>query len=132
MTFSTVSKAVKGATLLSMVLLAASAFAGATKQNLELSHPVNVNGTTLKAGQYQLQWDGAGPNVEVSIMKGKNVVAKVPAHVVELPQSSNASAAVTKNGGNGVSELAGARFEGKKYALEIGEASGEMSEGSSK
>jgi hypothetical protein len=128
MKFATVSKSlVLGLAL----LLASSAFAG-TKANLQLSNPVTLNGTTLKAGDYKVQWDGSGPNVEVSILKGKNVVAKVPAHVVELQTAAPSDAAVTKKNDNGPSTLAGLRFEGKKVALELGEASDGMQEGSSK
>jgi hypothetical protein len=128
MKFATVSKSlVLGLAL----LLASSAFAG-TKANLQLSNPVTLNGTTLKAGDYKVQWEGSGPNVEVSILKGKNVVAKVPAHVVELQTAAASDAAVTKKNDNGPNTLAGLRFEGKKIALELGEASDGMQAGSSK
>ncbi|MGD0145185.1 MAG: hypothetical protein ABSC92_18705, partial [Rhizomicrobium sp.] len=112
-------------------LLASSAFA-ATKGSLEISRPVNVNGTTLQPGDYKVQWEGAGPNVELSILHGKNVVAKVPARVVELPTASNSDAAVTHTNESGASTLAGLRFQGKKFALELGEASDGMQSGSSK
>jgi len=128
MKFATVSKSlVLGLAL----LLASSAFAG-TKANLQLSNPVTLNGTTLKAGDYKVQWDGSGPNVEVSILKGKNVVAKVPAHIVELQTAASSDAAVTKKNDSGPNTLAGLRFEGKKVALELGEASDGMQAGSSK
>ena len=124
MTFSTISKAMKTTMVLGVALLATSAFAATSnKQSLLINHSITVNGTTLKAGEYKLEWEGAGPNVELSIKQGKNVVAKVPARVVELSQNSANSAAVTKDGGNGMSALSGIRFEGKKYALEIGDAS---------
>jgi hypothetical protein len=116
--FATVSKSlVMGAAL----LLASSAFAG-TKANLQLSSPAVVNGTQLKPGDYKLEWEGAGPNVEVSVMKGKAVVAKVPARVVDLPSPSINNAAVTTKNNDGTTALTGARFEGKKYALEIGDS----------
>jgi hypothetical protein len=128
MKFATVSKSlVLGLAL----LLASSAFAG-TKANLQLSNPVTLNGTTLKAGDYKVEWEGSGPNVEVSILKGKNVVAKVPAHVVELQTAAASDAAVTRKNDSGPNTLAGVRFEGKKVALELGEASDGMQEGSSK
>jgi hypothetical protein len=78
-----------------------------------------------------LEWDGSGPNVEVSILKGKKVIAKVPAKVVDLEKASSNDAAVLKQSGN-ESTLAGVRFQGKKYALELGEASDGMQAGSSK
>ena len=113
------------------VLLASSAFA-ATKGNLNLLSAVTVNGTTLKPGDYKVQWDGSGPNVEVSVMQGKNVVAKVPAKVVDLDSPAQNTAAIVKNNDDGTATLVGARFEGKKFALEIGEAGDGMQSGSAK
>jgi hypothetical protein len=128
MKFTTVSKsAVMGLA----VLLASSAFA-ATKANLVLNNPTSINGTQLKAGEYKLEWDGTGPNVEVSVLQGKKVVAKVPAKLVDLPSASQNNAAVVTKNGDGTSSLSGARFEGKKYALEVGQSSDGMQAGSSK
>ncbi|MFZ0864232.1 MAG: hypothetical protein ABR881_02110 [Candidatus Sulfotelmatobacter sp.] len=128
MKFATVSKSV---VMGLAVLLASSAFA-ATKASLNLQSPATINGTKLKAGDYKLEWDGSGPNVEVSIVQGKNVLAKVPAKVVDLNSPAPNSAAIVKMNGDGTSTLAGARFEGKKFALEIGESSDGMQAGSSK
>jgi hypothetical protein len=128
MKFATVSKSL----ILGLaVLLASSAFA-ATKGSLQLNHPVTVNGTQLKAGEYKVEWDGSGSSVEVSIKQGKNVVAKVPARIVDLSSASQSDAAVTRKNDDGSSTLAGLRFQGKKVALEIGEASDGMQAGSSK
>jgi hypothetical protein len=128
MKFATISKSL----MLSLALLLASSAFAAEKASLTLTHPATVNGTTLNAGEYKLQWDGTGPNVEVSIVKGKNVVAKVPAKIVELGSAPQNNAAVMRVNSDGTSTLAGARFEGKKYGLELGEASDGMQPGSSK
>jgi hypothetical protein len=128
MKFATVTKSLAVGLALT---LASSAFA-ASKANLTLNNPTSINGTSLKAGEYKLQWDGNGPNVEVSIMQGKKVVAKVPAKVVDLNQSSANDAALLKQNSDGTTTLAGARFQGKKFALELGEASDGMQAGSSK
>ncbi len=114
------------------VLLASSAFA-ATKGNLSLLNPATINGTSLKAGDYKLEWDGTGPAVEVSIMQGKKLLAKVPAKLVDLSSPSPSNAAVVQKHEDGTTTLAGARFEGKKYALQLGsDASDSMQSGSSK
>lgn len=113
------------------VLLASSAFA-ATKANLHLTSPTSVNGTTLKPGDYKLEWDGTGPSVEVSIMQGKTVLAKVTGKVVDLESPSASDASLVTNEGDGTRSLTGARFGGKKYALELGESSGGLQAGSSK
>src|SRR5579864_6930058 len=112
MKFATISKSLIMALAL---LLASSAFA-AEKASLTLTHPATVNGTTLNAGEYKLQWDGTGPNVEVSIVKGKNVVAKVPAKIVELRTPALSDTAVVRMNDDGSRTLAGAQFENKKFA----------------
>jgi hypothetical protein len=128
MKFATVSKSL----ILGMaVLLASSAFA-ATKASLHLNNPTAINGTKLKAGDYKLEWDGTGPDVEVSIMQGKNVVAKVPAKLVDLSTVAQNSAAVVKRNDDGSTTLSGVRFEGKKYAIDLGGSSDGMQSGSSK
>jgi hypothetical protein len=122
MKFATISKSVL---LGGALLLASTAFAG-TKAALQLNSPTTINGATLKPGDYKVEWDGAGPNVEVSITQGKKVLAKVPAHVLDLSTPSANGAAVVKRNDDGTSTLSGVRFEGKKYALEFGETSDVM------
>ena len=128
MKFATVSK---GLIMGLALLLASSAFA-ATKADLTLQSPVTVNGTTLKPGDYKLQWDGAGPNVEVSIMQGKTVIAKVPAKLVDLSAPAVNTAAVIQKNADGTGTLNSARFQGKKYALELSESNDGMQAGSAK
>jgi hypothetical protein len=128
MKFATVSKSL----VVGLALLLASSASAATKASLQLNNPVLVNGTTLKPGEYKVQWEGSGPNVELSIMQGKNVLAKVPAHVVDLQTPSPNDAAVTRKNDSGPNTLAGVRFQGKKFAIELGEASDGMQAGSSK
>ena len=128
MNFATASKSV---VLGLALLLASSAFAG-TKLSLLLNNPVTVNGTTLKPGDYKVQWEGTGPNVELSFLQGKNVVAKTPAHVVELQTPSPQDVALTIKNDSGPNSLAGLRFRGRKFELDLGEASDGMKAGSSK
>ncbi len=128
MKFARMSKSL----VLGLVLVFASSAFAATKANLQLNHPVTVNGTTLKPGEYKVQWEGNGPSVELSILHGKNVVAKVPAQVVTLETPAANDAAVTRQNGGGPDLLAGIRFQGKKFSLELTEASDGMPAGSSK
>jgi len=102
------------------LLLATSAFA-ANKGSLQVQEPITVNGTKLPPGDYKLQWDGTGPSVELSIMQGNKVVAKVPAHIVDLDKPSSLDAAVVKNNGDGTKTLSEVRLGGKKYSLAVGE-----------
>ena len=100
------------------VLLAASAFAS-NKGSLQVREAIEVNGQRLAPGDYQLLWDGTGPNVEVSIMQGKKEVAKTSAKVIELDKASAYDAAVVEHA-SGKASVSQVRFAGKKYALAIG------------
>jgi len=102
------------------LLLATSAFA-ANKGSLQVQEPLTVNGTKLAPGDYKVRWDGTGPSVELSIMQGKKVVAKVPAHMVDLDKPSSLDAAVVKNNGDGTKVLSEVRLSGKKFSLALGE-----------
>jgi hypothetical protein len=119
MKFATVSKSLMMGLAL---LLATSAFA-ATKANLTLTAATDINGTKLNAGDYKVQWDGTGPTVEVSILKGKNVVAKTQAKLIDLQSASPSDAAIVMKNSDGSDELAGVRFSGKKYAIELHDTS---------
>ena len=102
------------------LLLATSAFA-ANKGSLQVQEPLTVNGAKLAPGDYKVQWDGAGPGVELSILQGKRVVAKVPAHMVDLGRPSPSDAAVVKDNGDGTKSLSEVRLSGKKFSLAVGE-----------
>jgi len=128
MKFATVSKSL----VMGVALLLATSALAATKGDLSLQSSVTVNGTTLKPGDYKLQWDGNGPNVEVSIMQGRTVLAKVPAKVVDLSAPAANNAAVIRKNADGTDTLNSARFQGKKFALELGESNDGMQAGSAK
>jgi hypothetical protein len=113
-----VSKISKGLLLGLALLLATSGFA-ANKGSLQVNNPVSVNGKQLAAGEYTVKWEGAGPNVELNIMKGKNVVATVPAHMLDLEQSPTRDSVVTNINSDGHKSLSEIRFSGKKYAFAV-------------
>ena len=125
------AKTFKGLILGSALLLATTAFA-ASKGSLQLTAPATVAGKQLAAGDYTVKWDGNGPSVQLEILKGKNVVATVPAQVVTLDHESNYDSAVVNTDGSGGRVLSQIRFSGKKMALSVGgEGSGASSSGSS-
>ncbi len=116
------SRAIKGFTLGLALLLASSALAG-NKGSLQVTSPVDVGGKQLAAGEYSVQWEGNGPDVQLNIMKGKKVVTTVPAKMVELEKSPSLDSAVVQSNSDGGRTLSQIRFSGKKYALQIGESS---------
>ena len=113
------------------VLMATAAFAS-NKASVYFDEAVQVNGQQIPAGNYQLRWEGNGPNVELSFMQGKKELAKTSAKLTELDRASDYDSAVIdhSNGNAAVSQI---RFAGKKNALTINSAErASMSNGSSK
>jgi len=115
-----IAKVSKSVVLGLAVLLASSAFAS-SKGSLQLTDNTTIGGTQLKAGEYQVKWDGTGTNVQVSVLKGSKVLATVPAHVIDLSDKPSNDAAVVKKNSDGTSSLAEIHFSGKKQALAIGD-----------
>jgi hypothetical protein len=119
----------KGLLLGLALLLATTAFAS-NKGVLAVTDNCTVGGKQLAKGDYKVSWDGNGPDVQVSIMKGKDVVATVPAHMTELTNSSRNDAAILSSNGDGSKSLSEIRFAGKKYALAIGTPQAAVSDSS--
>jgi hypothetical protein len=108
--------------VLALGLTTSALAADAHKGNFQISGPVQVAGTELPAGDYVAKWEGTGPNVKVNITRNGKVLASVPAKVVDLSQKASEDAAEVNNKSNGGRELTALRFGGKKYALEISNA----------
>jgi hypothetical protein len=86
---------------------------------MSVTQPVQLNGTQIKPGDYKVTWEGTGPEVTVSILKGHDVLAKTVAHVKELGKNSDANAVLLQKNADGSTSLNGVRFSGKKTTLEF-------------
>ncbi|MGA9814064.1 MAG: hypothetical protein WBQ64_14855 [Terriglobales bacterium] len=88
-----------GAALAGLLLLPASTFARDKNEgNLKLSETVRVGSTQLEAGNYKVQWNGAGPNVNVDILQNEKTVATTSAKLVGY--TSGYDAVVTEPAAN--------------------------------
>ena len=92
---------------------------------ISLSDSVQVDATDLKPGDYTLQWEGDGPDVQVKVLKGKNVVATVPAKLAQ-GTSGYANAITTRTVGN-MKTLDEVDFGGGKQSLVFGDATATQS-----
>jgi hypothetical protein len=119
-----VSRISKGLLLGLTLLLATSVFA-ANKGQLQLNDPLTINGKQLAAGEYRLQWEGTG-SIELSILRGKTVVASVPARLVDLDRPAQADSTIVRMNADGSKALSEIRFGGKKYSLAIGNESAKV------
>lgn len=100
------------------LLLAAGAFAGeANKATLRLQEKVTVEGKQLSPGTYRLEWDGTGPDVRVNILRGKETVATVPAHLVG--QQARQDGYATNAEADGSRSLTSIYVAGKNLTLQL-------------
>jgi hypothetical protein len=109
----------------SSLLLSASVFAGNTnKKSLHLTDSVTVEGTQLKPGNYTVEWDGSGPNVQVNIVRGNKTVATVPARIVAVSAPYKQDGYTSLAGKDGSQSVQQFFFSGERFDIELGQASG--------
>jgi hypothetical protein len=101
------------------LLLTTGAFAAnqANKVSLNLYEPVTVSEHRLAPGQYELRWNGAGPNIDLSIVSQGKIVATVPARLIEVGGKSRDNATMERKNDDGTESLTQINFAGKHYAL---------------
>jgi len=74
-------KQMKYTALLSMITLLSTVSALARDKNqhsIEILDSVQVGGTQLKPGNYKLEWQGTGPEVQVNFVRDGKTIATVP------------------------------------------------------
>lgn len=108
---------VKGFVLVALLALAGTALA-ATKASMALLHPASISGTQLPAGNYTLQWDGQGDQVQVQIMRGKKTLATVSAHVVKVDHPVRDNSVMVTPNSDGSQTVMRINFSKKDFALE--------------
>ena len=112
----------KGLLFGASLLLASAAFAG-EKASVKVFETVKVNGKTIPAGNYEVTWDGSGSNVQVSIVKGKETIATVPAQLEATNYASESTGYSTRKEGDGSKSITNVFFAGKKYSLNLDQQS---------
>ncbi len=91
----------------------------ANKGSLHISSPVSVAGKRLAAGDYTVQWTGAGPEIEVKVMQGKKVLTTASAIVTKLTDTSNNDAVIITSHSDGSQSVSQIFLSGKKWTLKI-------------
>ena len=104
----------------SALLLSSAAVAGdSNKGSLNLYEKVNVEGKELNPGKYTIKRDGSGPNVQVTVLQGKQTVATFPAHVTEQATRNTEDAYGSAAETDGSRTLTAIYPNGKRFSLEI-------------
>jgi hypothetical protein len=66
------------------------------QHSVDIPTTVQVGGTQLKPGNYKVNWQGAGPDIQVTFLRNGKTVATVPATEPDLRCGSSRTA--TPNG----------------------------------
>jgi hypothetical protein len=109
--------------LMSFAMLLATTACTANRGSLYVPSPIMAKETQLPAGEYTVQWEGAGPDVELKIKLRNRVKATVPAKVIPLDQPLVEDEAVLGSDDDEGRRLLGIRFSGKKFFLQVEPAS---------
>jgi len=85
--------------------------------NLNLASPVQIGSTQVSPGDYKVEWSGTGDNVQVNILKGKNVVATTEGKLVELSKKAENNSVTTRALDNDTRALVEIQFDNRTESL---------------
>jgi hypothetical protein len=94
--------------------------------SVEIYHAVQIGGTTLKPGNYKVEWQGAGAAVQVSFQQNGKTVVTVPGTLTTNDDQITEDGIVTEATNTGTSTLKEIRFVHQKEAVVFDQNPGGM------
>ena len=104
--------------------------AEANKTTIRIDQKVTVDGKTLDSGKYTAEWTGEGPNVQVTLLHGKDTVATFAAQIKQEASPNTTDAIGTTDGPDGSKQLISIYPNGKRISIQLND-NGAGSSGSS-
>jgi hypothetical protein len=107
-----------------LLLVATAAFAAAGRESAKVEIPYQVAwaGKVLPAGEYTFKWQEQGDGLDVTIMQGREVMAKGRGRLEQQPTKSEYSAVGTSRDADGSRVLTQVFFRGKAEVLVLAES----------
>src|SRR5262249_54293356 len=112
-----VSKLTRGLALVLVLALSVTSFAATGSANIKLFSGAQINGKSLAAGEYKVQWDSHSPDADVTFLQGKKAMATAHAKMVDRDQAYTENAVVTRANSDGSETIVEIRFAGKRSVL---------------
>jgi hypothetical protein len=84
---------------------------------ITLTSPMQLGGTLLSPGKYQLRWSGLGPTALIQFLQNKKPAAQANARIVILSNKPPADEAAPRRNADGTISLALLDFAGESFAL---------------
>ena len=103
-----------------MLTLVLSAVAKPKSENITLYHGASVNGTSLPAGDYVVQYDVEGTNVHLKFIQGNKEIASTTGYVKALDKRAGSNQVVLNNDDRSIAEI---DFRGNDSAITFGSPS---------
>jgi hypothetical protein len=93
--------------------------AESNKMSIRIDEKVTVDGKILESGKYTAQWSGDGPNVQVTLLHGKDTVATFPAQIKQEASPNSTDAIGTADNPDGTKQLTSIYPNGKRISLQL-------------
>jgi type 1 fimbria pilin len=93
--------------------------AEANKMTIHIDQRVSVNGKILDNGKYTAEWNGDGPNVQVTLLHGKDTVATFPAQIKQEASPNSNDAIGTSDNSDGSKQLNSIYPGGKRISIQL-------------
>ena len=107
-----------------VILLTASLWAAAANsRTLSFRTPVQLNGSQMQPGFYEVEWVSHSPEATVTFKRNGQVIATAAGKWVERESKSPADSVVYSNNADGTHTLKELRFGGMKQVLVFGQGS---------
>ena len=104
----------------------ASARSSQRKEKVSVMDKVQIAGKTLRPGNYQVEWQGNGPTVNVKFLKYGKTLLTAPAQLAQLKTPAPYSAVVENTHKNGAKTIQEIEWNHKREALKFGPQAGQM------
>jgi hypothetical protein len=111
--------------IVAFVFAATAGFAVAgTQQSARVEVPYEVSwaGKVLPAGEYTFKWQGDAADVDVTVLRGSQVVAQGRGRLEQLQKKSPANAVGTRRDDSGARTLTHVDFGGKTTILMLAQS----------
>jgi hypothetical protein len=93
--------------------------AEANKLTIHIDQKVTVDGKILETGKYTAEWSGDGPNVQVTLLHGKDTVATFPAQIKQEASANPNDAIGTSDNSDGSKQLTSIYPNGKRISIQL-------------
>jgi hypothetical protein len=93
------------------------AFAASQSQTLVLAHDTQLNGATLRAGEYKVKVDVSGSTCVAKVLDGAKVVTTANCEVKQLDKKSSDNLVIENNAGGGVPSISELDFRNSTTAV---------------